>query len=71
MVTAQLRKVGNSLVVTVPKSEVDRLALHEGDFVAMELSKMELKPVLNPELQAILDTDLPILTPMIDYLKDR
>lgn len=71
MVTQQLRKVGNSYVLTVPKSEVERLDLREGDYVSMNLGKMELKPVLSSELQQLLDTDLPKLEPMLDYLKDR
>lgn len=71
MVTQQLRKVGNSYVLTVPKSEIDRLQAEEGDYISMDLNKMELKPVMSPELQQLLDTDLPNLKPMLDYLKDR
>lgn len=71
MVTQQLRKVGNSYVLTVPKSEIDRLQAEEGDYISMDLNKMELKPVMSRELQQLLDTDLPNLKPMLDYLKDR
>lgn len=71
MITQQVRKVGNSLVVTIPKADSERLDIKEGDTVTMDLNKMELKPVLSPELQQLLDADLPNLEPMLDYLKDR
>lgn len=71
MITQQVRKVGNSLVVTIPKAESDRLNISEGDYISMEVNKMELSPVLNPELQRIMDSDLPGLKEMLNYLKDR
>lgn len=71
MITQQLRKVGNSYVLTVPKAEVERLQVTEGDFIQMDLSKMVLKPVLNPELQQLFDEDIQVLAPMLEYLKDK
>jgi putative addiction module antidote len=53
MIVARVRKVGNSLVVTVPKDEADALELREGDLVAMELRKAEVRPVLSPELRKL------------------
>lgn len=67
----QVRKVGNSLVVTIPKSESERLGIKEGDSVSVELNKMELRPVLSPELQEIMREDLSTLQPMLEYLKNR
>ena len=69
MVTQQIRKVGNSYVVTIPKTEMERLDLSEGDHVSIELGKLELKPVLNPAAQRILNSDLPHLQEMLEYLK--
>ncbi|HET8523158.1 MAG TPA: AbrB/MazE/SpoVT family DNA-binding domain-containing protein [Thermomicrobiales bacterium] len=71
MIQQQLRKSGNSLVVTIPKEEVDRLGLREGQFVAVQLTPMELKPVLAPDLQEALDRLWPRLEPALRYLKDR
>ena len=51
MVLARIRKVGNSLVVTVPKEAVAELDLREGDLVLLELRKAEVRPVLRPELR--------------------
>lgn len=53
MVVGKIRKVGNSLVVTVPKEEADDLELHEGDLVTMEIRKAEVRPVLRPELRKL------------------
>jgi antitoxin component of MazEF toxin-antitoxin module len=71
MITQQLRKVGNSHVVTIPKSELERLDIKDGDLLSISINKLELTPVLAPELQEILDADLPNLEPMLNYLKDR
>ena len=53
MVVGKIRKVGNSLVVTVPKEEADALELHEGDLVTMEIRKAEVRPVLRPDLRRL------------------
>lgn len=53
MVVGRVRKVGNSLVVTVPKEEAEALELHEGDLVAMEIRKAEVRPVLRPDLRKL------------------
>lgn len=71
MVTQQLRKVGNSYVITVPKAEVERLGAKEGDFIASDHTLLEMKPVLNAELQAFNDRNRETLTLMMKYLKDK
>lgn len=71
MVRQQVRKSGNSLVVTIPKQEVDRLGLKDGQFVEMQLTPLELRPVLPPDLNDALDALWPRLDPALDYLKDK
>jgi antitoxin component of MazEF toxin-antitoxin module len=71
MIQQQLRRSGNSLVVTIPKEEVERLGLSEGQFVSIHLTPMELRPVLPPDLQEALDRLWPRLEPAFIYLKDR
>ena len=51
MITQKLRRVGNSYVVTIPREEVERQHLQEGDLVGIEVRKMQLWPELSPELQ--------------------
>ncbi len=53
MIVGKIRKVGNSLVVTVPREEAEVLDLHEGDLVAMDIQKAEVRPVLRPELRRL------------------
>ncbi len=53
MVVGRIRKVGNSLVVTVPREEAEALELHEGDLVTMDIRKAEVRPVLPRDLQKL------------------
>ncbi len=53
MIVGKVRKVGNSLVVTVPRDEAEALELREGDIVTMELRKAEVRPVLRPNLRKL------------------
>jgi antitoxin component of MazEF toxin-antitoxin module len=51
MITGKLRKSGNSYIVTVPRDEIERLNLTEGQLVALEVRPVEVRPVLTPELR--------------------
>ncbi len=55
MVTAKLRRSGNSFIVTVPREEVERLGLHEGQLLAVEVHPVEVRPVLTPELREVFE----------------
>ncbi len=52
MIQQKLRRQGNSLVITIPKEEVERLHLHEGQTLLVDVQPLELRPVLSPELRA-------------------
>jgi antitoxin component of MazEF toxin-antitoxin module len=71
MFVQQIRKSGNSLVVTIPKDEVERLGLVEGDFVRVNVELLELRPALPADLQKALDRSWEWLRPGLEYLKDR
>lgn len=51
MVTGKLRKSGNSFIVTVPRDEVERLHLREGQLVSVEVHPLEVRPTLTPDLR--------------------
>lgn len=51
MYTAKLRKSGNSLIVTVPKEEAERLHLKEGQTVLVDVRQAEIRPVMAPDLR--------------------
>jgi antitoxin component of MazEF toxin-antitoxin module len=55
MITAKLRRSGNSFIVTVPKDEVERLELKEGQTVAVEVRPVEVRPVLAPDVRQAFD----------------
>jgi antitoxin component of MazEF toxin-antitoxin module len=55
MITQQLRKVGNSYVVTVPKEEVERRGWQEGQLLALQLTALEVRPVLGDELREAIE----------------
>jgi antitoxin component of MazEF toxin-antitoxin module len=55
MITQKLRKVGNSYVVTIPRAEVERQQLHEGDLLAVDVRRLEVRPALRPAIRRILE----------------
>jgi antitoxin component of MazEF toxin-antitoxin module len=71
MIVQQLRKTGNSYVVTIPKEEVERHGWKEGQHLAVELTEVEQRPVLRPELREILDREWERMEPALRYLADR
>jgi antitoxin component of MazEF toxin-antitoxin module len=48
---ATVRRSGSSLIVTIPKAEVERLGLREGDLVSLDIQPMDVVPALRPELR--------------------
>ena len=71
MITGKLRRSGNSFIVTVPKEEVDRLRLVEGQLVSVEVRPMEVRPVLSPELREWIDKVFPQHAAALRSLVDR
>jgi antitoxin component of MazEF toxin-antitoxin module len=55
MITQQLRKVGNSYVVTVPKEEVERRGWQEGQLLAVQLTELEVRPILGDDLREAIE----------------
>jgi antitoxin component of MazEF toxin-antitoxin module len=71
MFTQNIRKSGNSYVITIPKEEFDQLGLHDGQPVYVHITPAETRPVLRPELQEALDEVWPEIEPGLEYLRDR
>jgi antitoxin component of MazEF toxin-antitoxin module len=71
MITQQLRKVGNSYVVTVPKEEVERRGWQEGQLLALQLTELEVRPILRAELREIVDGLLDEHEDALRYLAGR
>ena len=71
MVVGRIRKVGNSLVVTVPREEAAALELHEGDLVTVEIRKAEVRPMLRPDLRRLAEESWDRNKEGYRYLADR
>jgi antitoxin component of MazEF toxin-antitoxin module len=71
MVVGKLRKSGNSFIVTVPRDEVERMGLSEGQMVAVEVRPVEVRPILAPDLQEVFEEVFRRHEPGLRYLADR
>jgi antitoxin component of MazEF toxin-antitoxin module len=71
MIQQQLRKVGNSFVVTIPKEEVERQGLHEGQLLGIEVTPLEVRPVLRPDLREAFEASWERNEAGYRHLKDR
>jgi antitoxin component of MazEF toxin-antitoxin module len=57
MISGKLRKSGNSFIVTIPRDEVERLGLTEGQMVSVEVRPAEVRPVLAADLREAFDIE--------------
>jgi antitoxin component of MazEF toxin-antitoxin module len=48
---SRLRKNGNSVVLTIPREELDRVGAREGDMVEVQIRPVDIRPRLTPDLQ--------------------
>ncbi|HUY75886.1 MAG TPA: AbrB/MazE/SpoVT family DNA-binding domain-containing protein [Ktedonobacterales bacterium] len=71
MVIQRVRRVGNSFVVTIPKEEMERQGLAEGDEIALEVRKVVVRPQMSPEARAAFERSLETYAADYEYLKDR
>jgi antitoxin component of MazEF toxin-antitoxin module len=71
MIYARLRKANNSYVVTIPKDEVERLHLREGQMLAIEAHPVEMRPVLPDDLRDALAESWERNEAGYRYLADR
>jgi AbrB family looped-hinge helix DNA binding protein len=70
-VFSRVRKAGNSLAVTIPKEEADRLGLHEGDQVVIQVNKVRQQIELRPHVRAAFEKVRREQAAGIEYLKDK
>ncbi len=58
MVMSKLRKSGNSFIVTVPRAEIERLGLKEGEMVSLEVRPIEVRPILAADLREAFEIEV-------------
>jgi antitoxin component of MazEF toxin-antitoxin module len=72
MLTKQhLRKAGNSYVVTIPKEEVERHGWREGQLLALQVTELEVQPVMGDDLRQAIDERWERNEEALRYLADR
>lgn len=73
MIETRIRKQGNSFVVTIPREQMERYRLADGDEIAFVPSRIETTRnyVLEPELQALVEQILVEDREALDYLAER
>ena len=71
MVTAKLRRSGNSFIVTVPREEIERLGLREGQLLTLEVHPVEVRPVLTADLREAFEASWERNEAGYRYLADR
>ena len=71
MIQGKIRKQGNSYVVTIPRDQMDRYHLTEGDEIAFTPTRMQTVPVLDPKFQKIADDLFGEYKDVFEYLAER
>ena len=71
MIQQKLRKVGNSFVVTIPKDEVERRGLSEGQMLAIEIEPVEVVPIMSPDVLRAFEESWERNEEAYRYLADR
>jgi putative addiction module antidote len=71
VIQQKLRKVGNSYVVTIPKDEVERRGLREGQLLAIEVEPVEVVPMMSPEVLKAFNESWSRNEEAYRYLADR
>jgi antitoxin component of MazEF toxin-antitoxin module len=67
----KVRKVGNSLVVTIPADIAAQNDLKEGDLVQIAFSPLDLVPRLRPELAQLVEEETTLNLEALRYLRDN
>lgn len=68
MLMQKIRKSGNSYIVTIPRDEMERQGLQEGDTVAFDIRKVEHRVQLDPEVRAAFERSWEMYKDDYDYL---
>ena len=53
-----IRRSGNSFVIRVPREEMERIGIQEGEHVSVEIRALDMRPRLAVDLRASVDTEV-------------
>jgi antitoxin component of MazEF toxin-antitoxin module len=71
MIQQQLRKTGNSYVITIPKDVVEREGWQVGQRFAVQLTRLEEKPVLAADVRDAVEASWERNAKAYQYLADK
>jgi antitoxin component of MazEF toxin-antitoxin module len=75
VITQKVRKIGNTFSVTIPREEMERQQIKEGDTVTVEVRRVEIetqvRPLLSPIFADAYAEGLDRLDADMRYLADR
>lgn len=71
MIQQKLRKVGNSYVVTIPRDEIERKQLHEGQLLSVEIMPLDVQPTMPPDVAEAFERSWKRNEAGYRYLADR
>ncbi|MDQ6674545.1 MAG: hypothetical protein M3069_28065 [Chloroflexota bacterium] len=63
-----LRKNGNSIVLTIPREELERVGAHEGDMVDVQIRPVDVTPRLTPDLEEVFKIEMANGRETLEYL---
>lgn len=67
----RVRRQGNSLGLTIPKEEAERLGIQDGDLVAVSVNRVQARVQLPADVQEATEIVMREFKADLDYLKDR
>ncbi len=71
MMVQRVRRQGNSLGLTIPKEEAERLGIQDGDLVAVSVNRVQARVQLPADVQEATEIVMREFKADLDYLKDR
>lgn len=71
MIVQRVRRQGNSLGLTIPKEDAERLGIREGDLVAVSVNRVQVQVQLPTDIREATEAVIHEFKADLDYLKDR
>jgi antitoxin component of MazEF toxin-antitoxin module len=67
-VITTIRRSGNSFIIRVPREEMERIGVKEGEHVSVEIRAIDVRPRLPRDLRASVDAEIPLSKGAFDRL---
>ena len=71
MIISTVRRSGNSIVVTIPREEIEAAGVKIGEQVSVTLRPVEIRPRLRADVEAAYATELEASRSALHWLADQ